>query len=182
MAQPLLQIDCKADVAALSRAVPDPSRLLSNAARGVSNLLIRHLLARNQSAAHRPGFPRSNYWATAARSVQTAVSQDTATISIHAPGIALHYHGGVVRPVRAKRLAIPLRPEVADKNPREGAISHLFVIHSKRSGKAVLAGKGGDGKVRAYWLLLSSATYSPNASVLPTTEELRSAALRAIAY
>lgn len=179
MAQPILQIDCQTDLAALSRAVPDPSRLLSNAARGVSNLLIRHLLARNQSAAHRPGFPRSNYWATAARSVQTGVSHETATVSIHAPGIALHYHGGVVRPVAAKRLAIPLRPEVADKNPREGAVGNLFVIHSKRSGKAVLAGRGPDGRARAYWLLLASTTHLPDPSVLPPPTTLRDAALRA---
>ena len=44
----------------------DYPRLRDAAVRGVRNLVIAHLLARQDTARHRPGMPQSGYWGDAA--------------------------------------------------------------------------------------------------------------------
>lgn len=161
------------------------ARMLPNAARGVSNELIRHFLARGQGAKHRPGFPRSGYWATAARSVQTEMTPDAARVRVHAPGIRLHLRGGVVRPVEAKRLALPLRPELADKRPKEAfgrdlGPSPVFVMAVKgKPGAAYLARRDRSGRPILLYLLLTSATHRGDPTVLPSRRRLLEAAASA---
>ena len=146
--------------------------------RSVANLLMDHFL-RKESAGNRRGFPRSHYWARARDSVAVGeVSDERASVLVRHPGVALHLHGGVVRPRQAKSLALPLRPEVYGVNPRENTIVGLFVLKSKKSGKAFLAGKGADGKARLYWILLASARVPADPSTLPSRPELEAAAAK----
>lgn len=178
MSTPILTLSIPAPRPELSRAVISTRNLLEIAARAVSNCVHDHFQRRNESAKHRAGFPRSNYWADAAASVHVDIESDNrAAIHAHAPGLRLHLHGGIVRPVAARALAIPLKPEVADINPREySALGHkLFIVKSKRSGKAVLAGPGQNGKIKGLWLLTKSTTHHPDSSVLPPIQTLHTA-------
>lgn len=157
--------------------------LVQAAARGVSNALQRHFRARNASAKHREGMPRSNYWAHVADAVQTIAKGDKATVLVDHEGVMLHWKGGTVRPVKAKALAIPLAPEVADTNPREYSRGHTLLalvkrLVGKRKRKAPLLVDKATG--RALWVLLKSAKLDPDASVVPPEESLVQAGRAAI--
>ena len=162
---------------ALSKGIPRDAVHQAMGA-GVAALLKDHFLARN-SRGNSKGFPRSNYWAKAREAVSVGEVDDAhAMVHIRHPGVALHLHGGVVRPVRAKALAVPLRPEAYGVNPREGTVANLFVLASKKSGKAFLAGRGPDGKTRLYWILLHHARVPADPDTLPSKPSLEAAAAK----
>lgn len=166
--------------AALKREASVAGPLLEAGGRGISNLLIRHLRQRNARPA-RPGWPKSDYWLTAAKSVQTNVAGHKAVVSIYAPGIYLHLHGGVVRPKAGKKaLAIPMRPEVADIWPREYDQKKLFLLVRKALGKAYLVEQQADGHLRILWRLVRSTTHKADSTVLPGQAEIGAAAIAAI--
>lgn len=154
--------------------------LVQAAARGVSNALQRHFRARNASARHREGFPRSNYWSNVADSVQTIPHGPRATVLIDHEGVALHWKGGTVRPTSAKALAIPLAPKVADINPREFDPGRTLcrIARSKGKGKAAVLVEKDTGT--ALWLLLRSASIKPDPSVIPPESALLQAGLDAV--
>lgn len=166
--------------AALKREAAMAPALLEAGGRGISNLLIRHLRQRNARPA-RPGWPKSDYWLTAARSVQTNVAGRKAVVSIHAPGIYLHLHGGVVRPkVGKKALAIPMRPEVADIWPREYDQKKLFLLARKALGKAWLAQREKNGHLTILWRLVRQTRHQADPTVLPTDAALADEAEKAV--
>lgn len=166
--------------AALKREAAMAGPLLEAGGRGISNLLIRHLRQRNARPA-RPGWPKSDYWRTAARSVQTNVAGHKAVVSIHAPGIYLHLHGGVVRPkVGKKALAIPMRPEVADIWPSEYDRKRLFLLVRKSLGKAWLAQREKNGHLTILWRLVRQTRHQADPTVLPTDAALADAAEKAV--
>ena len=154
--------------------------LVQAAARGVSDALQRHFRSRNASSKHREGMPRSNYWAHVAASVQTIAKGDIATVLVDHEGVMLHWKGGTVRPVKAKALAIPIAPEVADTNPREydSGRTLLALVLRKKKGKAPLLVDKATG--RALWVLLKSASIEPDDSVVPPEESLVQAGRDAI--
>jgi hypothetical protein len=165
--------------AALKRDAGMAPALLDAAGRGVSNLVIRHLRARNARPS-RPGWPKSEYWATAARSVKTDVAGHKAVVSIYAPGILLRLHGGIVRPKAGKKaLAIPMRPEVADVWPSEYDPKKLFLIARKALGKAWLAQREKNGHITILWRLVRQTRHKADPTVLPTDAALGDAALSA---
>lgn len=173
-------IELRIDISGAAGALPGdlPRKTVNEAAAiAVRNLFIRNFRRKENGGGNSKGFPRSHYWAQAASATRLVdVTDEKAVVEIDHPGVALHARGGVVRPFRAKSLAIPLRPEVYGANPREGTISGLFVIASKKSGRALLAGKGEDGKARIYWLLLKSARVRADPSTLPSDDDLAAAA------
>ena len=152
--------------------------LAQAAARGVSNALQRHFRARNSASRHREGFPRSNYWAHVAASVQVIPNGDTATVLIDHEGVALHWKGGTIQPKNAKALAIPLAPQVADQNPREFDPSRQLCALALRKGKAPILVEKATG--RALWLLLRSASIMPDPSVIPPDSVLVQAGIDAV--
>lgn len=163
-------------------SLPDgmTSEMLSQAAaRGVSNALIRHFRSRNASSKHREGFPRSNYWAHVAAAVQTIPKGDIATVLVDHEGVKLHWKGGTIVPTRAKALAIPLAPEVADTNPREYDPGRTLCALALRKGKAPLLVEKKTG--RALWLLLKAAKIEPDPSAVPDDAVLIQAGRDAIA-
>ena len=163
-----------ADLAALVASNAD---IAAAAAEGAAQVLRDAWTDRSMSTPDRPGgWAHTGYWQDASESVSARPEGDHALVSADKEGVRLHWRGGIVRPVNARRLAIPLRPEVQGVNPREGTIRDLFVIASKKAGRAVLAGKGAGGKVRAYWLLLSSTTHLPDSSVVPLEDMAAAAA------
>lgn len=166
--------------AALKREASVAGPLMEAGGRGISNLLIRHLRQRNARPS-RPGWPKSDYWQTAARSVQTDVRGRQAVVSVHAPGIHLRLHGGIVRPKAGKKaLAIPMRPEVADIWPREYDQKRLFLLVRKALGKAWLAKREKNGHLTILWRLVRQTRHNADPTVLPTDADLANAAESAI--
>lgn len=172
---------------------------------GVRRLLQDHMRALDGARANQMGGKRSHFYAAAARSITYAIDSDGVTVSIHQPGIALHYYGGTVRPVNgSKYLTIPVDPEAYGK--RAGEFSHLSVQYGQTRGggirpmflvedthtkvKVTKGRKTGKVKVKEtlkagkimYYLALS-ATMKPDPSVLPTDETINQSALASmIAY
>lgn len=145
------------------------------AAFGVTELITQHLRDRNASSTHPAGFPKSDYWADAADSVQTTVSGSKATVTIEKEGVALHFEGGTVYP-KKKALAIPLDPVVGDVWPSE-VPGELDVFWPKNSSHGFL--KDPETSDLLY-LLVPKATIPADKSVLPSDEQILQAALDAI--
>ena len=183
MPAPLISVELPTgeDVAAQLRrrgGVP-PRRLAEAAARGVSNLVVEHLRARDASAAHREGFPSSGYWTGAAEDVSTRTDGASATVTIRAPGIRLHRYGGTVRPTSGRSLAIPARAEAAGVWPREYAQrgrSGLFLWWPKGRKAGALARRERSGHLTILWWLVGATHHKADETVLPGAAQLRSAA------
>ena len=157
------------------------SRKLSlAAAEGVQVSVVRHLRRRNSSASRRSGFTQSGYWLDAAASTTTAPAGDSAEVIIEKEGIALHYYGGTVHPVKGKALAIPIDPSVAGKNPRElnGLADSLALIWPKNSSHGFLKGKDTSNLL---YLLVDSTRHKADRSVLPEDGEMAAEAESAMA-
>ena len=153
------------------------------AARGISNLVIRHLRERNgRTAPNRHGLPKSNYYAEAAESITTEVSEAEAVVQIRQPGVGLHWKGGEVRPRPGKKaLAIPVDARVATIWPSEAQGS------SGGSEYALIWPKGSDhGWIKdaesgdLLWLLVPHVRIPADSDVLPGIEEMGEAAARAV--
>lgn len=169
------------------KVLPEDRVLAEAAARGLEVLVRRHLRRKDSAAAHRAGFPKSGYWASAAETVEAHAYRKTAVVEVGKEGAALHYEGGTVRPKAGKKaLAIPIDPSVATIWPSEHA------------GYAT-GGSGDDGATAVFWprgsshgfikdtetgdllwLLVPKATIRADKTVLPSDEDLLGAAADAI--
>ena len=164
-----------------------PKDALDAAARGISKIVIRRLHERNRhTAANRNGLPKSNYYAQAADSVTTVLTNSEAEVQIRKPGIALHWKGGTVRPKPGKKaLSIPVDPSVAMIWPSEAG--------GRATGGAddepyhLIWPKGSDhGWIKdtetndLLWLLVPKATIPANPETLPTVAEMGEAAEKEI--
>lgn len=166
------------------RLVGDAHALAEAAARGLEVCVRRHLREKDRTASHRPGFPRSGYYADAARDVAASVEGRVAAVEASKEGLALHYSGGTVYP-KKKALAIPMDPAVAGIWPSEAnAISTGGADDEPYS---LVWPKGSDhGFIKdsetgdLLWLLVPKATIKADPSVFPTDEELLDAAESAI--
>lgn len=162
------------------RLVGDARTLAEAAARGLEVCVRRHLRAKDLTASHRPGFPRSGYYADAARDVEASVEGTLAAVEASKEGLALHYEGGTVYP-RKKALAIPVDPSVADVWPSEANAL------ATGDGYALVWPRGSDhGFIKdaetndLLWLLVPKATIKADPTVFPTDAELLDAAETAI--
>ncbi len=167
---------------ALERRIAPPEALADAAARGVSNLVVDHLRARNASASHREGFPQTGYWAKAAEDVTTQRQGCVASIVVHAPGIRLHRYGGTVRPTSGRSLAIPARAEVAGVWPREYSQREgtgLFLWWPKGRKAGALARREGSGHLTILWWLVGATHHKADDTVLPDESQLKVAAFDA---
>lgn len=167
---------------ALKRKIAPPELLADAAARGVSNLVVDHLRARDGSASHRAGFPRTGYWSKAAEATVVERQGRAASVVVRAPGIALHYKGGTVRPTSGKSLAIPARAEVAGVWPREwsqASGSGLFLWWPKGRRAGALARRESSGHLTILWWLVGATHHEPDPTVLPPEADMRAAATAA---
>lgn len=162
----------------IRRSVCPADRLAKAAADRVEGLLVRHFAQRDQSAAHRAGFPRSGFWAEAAKRLHVAVAGPEATITVEKPGAALHYYGGTVRPQHGRALAIPARAEVAGQNPREydPQRSKLFLWWPKGRRAGALARRESGGHLTILWFLVGATHHKADPTVLPDEARVREVA------
>jgi hypothetical protein len=155
--------------------IPSAETLAEAMGQGVFTLVKGHLAARNGRTSRRAGFPKSHYWAEAAKSVRKpSVSGSTATIEIDKEGVALHYYGGTVKP-KKKALAIPLSPLVADIWPSE-APSNLDLFWPKNSPHGFLKDSNTS---ELLYLLVPHVRITADPTVLPEEGKIAAAALDA---
>jgi hypothetical protein len=147
--------------------------------RGVQD----HLLAR---PSNKMGWPTTNFYKRAARATTFAMDGKTsAVVSVNHLGITQRYYGGTIKPVKAKKLTIPARPEAYGKRARE--FSNLVLAFGRRGPFALVEAhsqevsfgrqrKDGSRAVKQgaivgggvlFWLV-DSVHQDPDHSVLPT--------------
>lgn len=143
---------------------------------GISECVMEHLRERDKHTTRRPGFRKTSYWAEAADGVKTTFNGRTGTVSIDKEGVALHYHGGTVKPEEKKAFAIPISPLVQDIAPSELG-GDLDLIWPKSSSHGFL--KDPETSELLY-LLVPKAEFAPDSSVLPTDDQMLKAAEEAI--
>lgn len=153
--------------------VPDLKIAAQAAARGMEVLIIGHLQQKNESTSPRAGFPKSNYYADAAKNVEASSSGPVARVEVDKPGIALHYEGGTVRP-KKKALAIPVSPAVAAIWPSE----YTGMGHELFKTPAGALGDKETGEI--LWVLVPQAHIPADPSVLPTDDAILNAAEEAV--
>lgn len=158
----------------------------------LTTALARHFRKKNATPNAR-GFPRSQFWASAAESVTSAVEGDSIVVAVpkredrgreFAP-VSLRWKGGTIFPREGKKaLAIPLDPAVAHIWPSEhggvatggdydeGATSLFWPKNSSH-------GFIKDNETGEFlWLLVAKTTHKPDPSVMPSEDDLRKAIAR----
>jgi len=160
--------------------IPDKRTLVEAGAAGISDLVVEHLRARNQSAKHAPGMPRSNYWSEAADSVQTEMNGDVGTVSVSKEGVAIHYYGGVILPTGGKKaLAFPVNPAVAGMRAAEyDPTQEKLDFVPGQKGRAPTLRDKETGEV--YYVLITRQKFQPDPSVLPSESAMYAAAMGAM--
>ncbi|HBY60596.1 MAG TPA: hypothetical protein DEH78_12295 [Solibacterales bacterium] len=187
----------------LQRRLDEVPKTLVPQARAVmgrsgANTVRRHLSARNLLPNKR-SWPKTNFFAQAARSVSSKVDGSDINIDVTGPvGFRQRYRGGTITPKNVKFLTLPAAPEAYGKRAREfsnlrfaiieqdgkkrpalvQAEATQFKLGRKRkdgSRKLTVLGETGGGVM--YWLV-RRANQAPDPSVLPTTEVLIAAIAR----
>jgi len=181
----------------------EPVQLSRVAAHGVGLRLKDHFQDLEQSRPNKMGWRRQHFWSGARQSINEQSSGTKVTLSITKPGIALHYFGGVVRPVIAEMLTIPAVEEAYGKrarerndlqfakrvNPKTGRLQSCLIQaeqtkvilgpRSKKTGKRRYKRDETKGGTVIYWLA-KKVTIKRDPSVLPTDAEMEKAAAEAV--
>ena len=157
-------------------AMPSEREFAQAAARGVSNAVKRHLVAKDAFTSPRGDRPKSGYYGDAAGSVTTEMEGEIAVVSIPKEGMALHYYGGVVYPTDGhKALAIPKVAAVAGKRPAEADPDRTkFALVWPKGEKTGTLRDRKTGEV--VYLLVAKATIPKDDTVLPTDAAMYDAA------
>lgn len=169
-------------------------------ARGTERDVRDHLIdydKRNPNKHVNNGWRRTHVFRDAARATHGEAIDRGIRISINHPMIGLRYHGGDIRPVKAKALAIPVDPSHPAADPRAAEaygnsprkFHHLRLIQLS-DGKAALVAndrteikkdhrKGREGKYRGkellggvYYWIVQKAHIKKDATVLPKERTL----------
>lgn len=161
------------------------------AGRAGVNITRDHLFAIDSERGNGMGGRRSHFYSSAARSVHYKDTSDGVMIVISKTGIAQRFFGGTIRPVNAKKLAIPATPEAYGRRP--GEFTNLEAVFGRRGAYALAErrattlrktrkgfAKGAEvgGKIM-YWLV-DKVEQDPDPTVLPTDQSLCSGIMDAI--
>ncbi len=162
-------------------------------APGLTTFVKRHLLA---NGTNKRSWPTTNFWADAARGtswqpVDTGGKDVAIVISINKIGVRQRWKGGVIAPVRASALAIPISPVSYGHVPKD--FPGLFLLKTKKGAYLVTRGetitkaskfavkgrKAGGNKSRQLkadliflFKLVGSVTQKPDPSCIPTGDQL----------
>ena len=148
------------------------------------------------------GWPTTNFWARAAKATSWSREPDGVMVSVNQIGVRQRWLGGVIRPVTARALTIPMSPVAYGHRASE--FPGLFLLKTKTGtflaqhgedvgGKRTKAARAsfakglkGNVKVRInaflniLFKLESSVTQEADASVMPAREEFAATARQAI--
>ncbi len=162
----------------------DRHRLHAEMGMSVGRLVIRHLRLTLATKPNKLGAPSTGFWQKAISSISANATEEAATISIRHQGVRLQYHGGTVRPTRAKALTIPISPLAHGKRVGDFSKGSIFMLPIKRGQSiGILARKFGRGKsarIEPLYVLRRSATIRPHPEILPTEAEIGEAAATAL--
>jgi hypothetical protein len=180
----LESVELTRTLAGLTRLSQRPRSLLQAAARALRRDLQRHFRDRDRTP-NKLGGQRTHWWARVARSTQIASVTDTqAVVSISEPGIGIKVTGGVIRPVEAGALTIPIHPEAHGRRAKtvELITGHkLFRVRPKGSPHTFLARSLGDDTIRLLYVLKQSARVPADPQALPDRAALERGAVAAAA-
>ena len=117
-----------------------PYRLGMVLGRAGANLIKRHL---ETLPANKRGWPTTNFWKDASRSTSSAPDPTGATITINKLGFRQRLVGGMIKPVNAKALAIPIDAVSYGHLPSD--FPGLFLVKTKK-GAYLAQQQGVEGK------------------------------------
>lgn len=183
----------------------DPQRLAAAVGPACSRLIQRHIRA---LPGNKKGWPRTQFWADAARATNWTAAEGGAIISVNKIGFRQRYYGGPIKPVNTGALTIPISPvsygHAASEFPglfllrtAKGAylvqkLEAAFLGKSKRGEKLAAKRKtyfrelGGNASKRVQadlsflFMLSQGVDQAPNPDVIPTREALAAEAKTAI--
>lgn len=131
--------------------------------RAVANELKKHFRGKNTKP-NALGGSRTNFWSRVAEAVQNPkVAGDEIHVAISHPAISQKVYGGVIRPTKAKRLAIPIHASAHGRSPR--VFGDLQMIPGKK-GNIILARSDGAG-LQALYILVRSVNQEKDPTALP---------------
>jgi hypothetical protein len=162
-----------------------PSRVAKIVAKSSETFVAAHLFNLSNTR-HKAGH-MFNFYAAAADAVSSETYEGDALVRIQHEGLALRYFGGIVKPSGRpslvtgrpiRMLSLPASPEAEQHTP--GDFSGLFLIKSRKLGKAYLAGKKSNGMIGILFRLVPQTVHKADATVLPSAGALTENAVMAI--
>lgn len=136
-------------------------------------------------------FPTTHFWPRAADATQYEAGKDNVRISVNQVGVRQRLLGGDINPVRAKFLTIPAIAETYGH--RAADFSNLKIVRGpfltytgRYAPLALVPADWTADKSRpfssngVYFWLVRHVSQDPNPKVMPSTDEILDAALRAI--
>jgi hypothetical protein len=174
-----------------------PRRLNATVGPAATKLTQKHLLA---NPPNKRGFPTTNFWSRAAKATNWAETNEGPRVSIAQIGMRQRYHGGVIKPVNAKALTIPVAAEAYGKTAADfGGQLKLVVIPGKgawlakasfedrstgsQRGRKKLQGPGLSTvrqRLKFLFRLSAGVNQDANPQIIPTTDEYGDTGIKAI--
>lgn len=163
----------------------------------VTRLVQDHLIARDAAQPNRLGGARTHFYSGAAQATTWREAGDDVVIAIDQLGIRQRYLGGLIRPVKTKRLAIPARAESYGKAPGEfrdltvaflgggrlalvrASQSLIRFVKSRKTGQIKVKKIGAAGGEILFWLV-PEVTQAADPAVLPARADLVTETVAAI--
>jgi hypothetical protein len=183
--------DTVSPVIAAWRAALAPEVLNGTIARAEERLFRDHLAALPPNRLGKS----TGFWANAARATHAEATASGCVVSINHLGVRQRFHGGEIKPVNSKYLAIPARSEFYGARARQ--FTNLRFILFKSGAAALVINEGGSEKITslgasksaggkksagtvAFWLV-KSVNQRPDPGVIPSDDQITATAYAAAA-
>lgn len=114
-----------------------PARLARILGPALLRLTQDHLIA---NGPNQRGWPTTGFWPRAAKAATWTGTDDGVLISINQIGVRQRFHGGTIRPVKARALTIPISPEAHGKTASD--FPEAFLLKTKKGAYLVQRGEG----------------------------------------
>ena len=162
----------------LAGRLKSPVGLAKVLGREAGNRLKAHFREKNKTP-NKLGGTRQNFWRQVAQSVnqpQIAADGSLVRIQISHPAFAQKVFGGVIRPKKAKALAIPVTADAYGRAPavleqEEGVKLFVLSLRDQGPGTGYLAAKAEDGRLKVYYVLRGSVDQEADPTALPNQDE-----------
>ncbi len=159
------------------------ARLHERAADGVANLVRNHLLgiaSWRHFTADRLGGGRTGHLEKGSAAISHTWDETAGTVHVPIPGIGRAFHDVTVRATRAKALTIPVDGVAYGHRVSELMAFGYKMFKLKTARSTVLMGAAGGEKPRPLYVLKASVTQPRDPTLMPTEEEIRDTAARAM--
>lgn len=131
---------------------------------------------------NKQGYPSTRFYEQASDSVRWEATPEGPIVRAHKQGLRQRWKGGAIEPVRARALTIPISEESYGRTASE--FPGAFVLRTKAGAFLVQKLTGASTRVKAdlkfLFLLSKGVNQEPDPSVMPSGEDYRTEARRAI--